>query len=98
VLFGKDTYDPTEYPYHWDVFEMRDEYVDYYRDYHGSGSCTGWRCPTLCCKSSITETRRRWGLDCRRPAGRSEGELVEFLVPCESHAAQEVTELRVVTQ
>ena len=34
VLFGKDTYEPTEYPYYWRVFETRDEYFDYYRNYH----------------------------------------------------------------
>jgi predicted TIM-barrel fold metal-dependent hydrolase len=34
VLFGKDAYEPTEYPYYWRVFETNDEYFDYYRDYH----------------------------------------------------------------
>jgi predicted TIM-barrel fold metal-dependent hydrolase len=34
VMFGKDTYAPAEYPYYWRVFETRDEYFDYYRDYH----------------------------------------------------------------
>jgi uncharacterized protein len=34
VLFGKDTYEVTEYPYYWRVFETRDEYFDYYRPYH----------------------------------------------------------------
>jgi predicted TIM-barrel fold metal-dependent hydrolase len=34
VLFGKDAYEPLEYPYYWRVFETRDEYFDYYRDYH----------------------------------------------------------------
>jgi predicted TIM-barrel fold metal-dependent hydrolase len=34
VLFGKDTYAPSEYPYYWRVFETSDEYFDYYRDYH----------------------------------------------------------------
>jgi predicted TIM-barrel fold metal-dependent hydrolase len=34
VLFGKDSYQPDEYPYYWRVFETRDDYFDYYRDYH----------------------------------------------------------------
>ncbi len=34
VLFGKDAFEPSEYPYYWRVFETRDEYFDYYRDYH----------------------------------------------------------------
>lgn len=34
VMFGKDTYEPSEYPYYWRVFETRDEYFDYYRGYH----------------------------------------------------------------
>jgi predicted TIM-barrel fold metal-dependent hydrolase len=34
VLFGKDTYDVSEYPYYWRVFETHDEYFDYYRPYH----------------------------------------------------------------
>ena len=34
LLFGKDSFQPDEYPYFWRVFETRDEYFDYYRDYH----------------------------------------------------------------
>jgi predicted TIM-barrel fold metal-dependent hydrolase len=34
ILFGKDAYQPEEYPYYWRVFETKDEYFDYYRDYH----------------------------------------------------------------
>ncbi len=34
ILFGKDTYEPTEFPYYWRVLETRDEYFDYYRNYH----------------------------------------------------------------
>ena len=34
VLFGKDSFQPDEYPYFFRVFETRDEYFDYYRDYH----------------------------------------------------------------
>ncbi len=35
-MFGKDTYEPSEYPYYWRVFETKDEYFDYYRGYHGN--------------------------------------------------------------
>ena len=34
ILFGKDSFQPEEYPYYWRVFETRDEYFDYYRGYH----------------------------------------------------------------
>jgi predicted TIM-barrel fold metal-dependent hydrolase len=34
ILFGKDSYQPGEYPYFWRVFETADEYFDYYRGYH----------------------------------------------------------------
>jgi predicted TIM-barrel fold metal-dependent hydrolase len=34
ILFGKDSFQPEEYPYYWRVFETTDEYFDYYRDYH----------------------------------------------------------------
>jgi predicted TIM-barrel fold metal-dependent hydrolase len=34
VLFGKDSYQPDEFPYFWRTFETADEYFDYYRDYH----------------------------------------------------------------
>jgi predicted TIM-barrel fold metal-dependent hydrolase len=34
LLFGKDAFQPEEYPYYWRVFETTDEYFDYYRDYH----------------------------------------------------------------
>ena len=34
ILFGKDAFQPEEYPYYWRVFETGDEYFDYYRNYH----------------------------------------------------------------
>lgn len=34
VLFGKDSYQPEEYPYYWRTFETTDDYFDYYRPYH----------------------------------------------------------------
>ena len=45
VLFGKDTYEPTEYPYYWRVFETRDEYFDYYRNYHAFWKLYGMGLP-----------------------------------------------------
>jgi predicted TIM-barrel fold metal-dependent hydrolase len=34
ILFGKDSFQPEEYPYYWRVLETNDDYFDYYRDYH----------------------------------------------------------------
>jgi predicted TIM-barrel fold metal-dependent hydrolase len=34
ILFGKDSFQPEEYPYFWRVFETADDYFDYYRPYH----------------------------------------------------------------
>ena len=34
ILFGKDSFQPDEFPYFWRTFETNDEYFDYYRDYH----------------------------------------------------------------
>jgi predicted TIM-barrel fold metal-dependent hydrolase len=45
VLFGKDAYQPSEYPYYWRVFETRDEYFDYYRDYHAFWKLYGMDLP-----------------------------------------------------
>jgi uncharacterized protein len=45
VLFGKDTYEITEYPYYWRVFETRDEYFDYYRPYHAFWKLYGMGLP-----------------------------------------------------
>jgi predicted TIM-barrel fold metal-dependent hydrolase len=41
VMFGKDSFQPEEYPYYWRVFETRDEYFDYYRHYHASWKLYG---------------------------------------------------------
>ncbi|HEX5474277.1 MAG TPA: amidohydrolase family protein [Vicinamibacterales bacterium] len=45
VLFGKDTYAPSEYPYYWRVFETGDEYFDYYRHYHAFWKLYGMSLP-----------------------------------------------------
>jgi len=45
IMFGKDTYAPTEYPYYWRVFETKDEYFDYYRNYHAFWKLYGMNLP-----------------------------------------------------
>jgi uncharacterized protein len=45
ILFGKDSFQPSEYPYYWRVFETRDEYFDYYRDYHAFWKLYGMDLP-----------------------------------------------------
>jgi predicted TIM-barrel fold metal-dependent hydrolase len=45
ILFGKDAYEPTEYPYYFRVFETGDEYFDYYRDYHAFWKLYGMSLP-----------------------------------------------------
>ena len=50
VLFGKDAFEPTEYPYYWRVFETKDEYFDYYRDYHAFWKLYGLDLPDVVLK------------------------------------------------
>ncbi len=45
VLFGKDSYQPNEFPYYWRVLETRDEYFDYYRRYHAHWKMYGLDLP-----------------------------------------------------
>jgi predicted TIM-barrel fold metal-dependent hydrolase len=45
ILFGKDSFQPEEYPYYWRVFETRDEYFDYYRNYHAFWKLYGMDLP-----------------------------------------------------
>jgi uncharacterized protein len=45
ILFGKDSYQPDEFPYFWRVFETSDEYFDYYRDYHAFWKLYGMGLP-----------------------------------------------------
>ncbi len=45
ILFGKDSYQPDEFPYYWRVFETADEYFDYYRDYHAFWKLYGLSLP-----------------------------------------------------
>jgi predicted TIM-barrel fold metal-dependent hydrolase len=45
LLFGKDSFQPDEFPYYWRVFETGDEYFDYYRDYHAFWKLYGLELP-----------------------------------------------------
>ena len=45
ILFGKDSFQPDEYPYFWRTFETSDEYFDYYRDYHAFWKLYGMGLP-----------------------------------------------------
>lgn len=45
IVFGKDSYQPDEYPYFWRTFETADEYFDYYRDYHAFWKLYGMSLP-----------------------------------------------------
>jgi predicted TIM-barrel fold metal-dependent hydrolase len=45
ILFGKDSFQPGEYPYYWRVLETADEYFDYYRDYHAFWKLYGLELP-----------------------------------------------------
>jgi len=45
VMFGKDTFEASEYPYYWRVFETHDEYFDYYRGYHAFWKLYGMGLP-----------------------------------------------------
>jgi predicted TIM-barrel fold metal-dependent hydrolase len=50
VLFGKDAYQPSEYPFYFRVFETNDEYFDYYRDYHAFWKLYGMGLPDVVLK------------------------------------------------
>jgi predicted TIM-barrel fold metal-dependent hydrolase len=45
ILFGKDSFAASEFPYYWRVFETADEYFDYYRDYHAFWKLYGMDLP-----------------------------------------------------
>jgi predicted TIM-barrel fold metal-dependent hydrolase len=50
LLFGKDSFQPDEYPYYWRVFETKDEYFDYYRNYHAFWKLYGIDLPDVVLK------------------------------------------------
>ena len=45
ILFGKDRYEASEFPYYWRTFETADEYFDYYRRYHAFWQLYGMDLP-----------------------------------------------------
>jgi predicted TIM-barrel fold metal-dependent hydrolase len=59
ILFGKDSYQPEEYPYYWRVFETKDEYFDYYRDYHAFWKLYGIDLPDAVLKKVYYENALR---------------------------------------
>jgi predicted TIM-barrel fold metal-dependent hydrolase len=59
IMFGKDTYEPSEYPYYWRVFETHDEYFDYYRDYHAFWKLYGMALPDAVLKKLYYENALR---------------------------------------
>jgi predicted TIM-barrel fold metal-dependent hydrolase len=63
IMFGKDSFQPSEYPYYWRVFETRDEYFDYYRPYHAFWKLYGIDLPDSVLKkvyyqNALTITKR----------------------------------------
>lgn len=58
VLFGKDSFQPDEYPYFWRTFETADEYFDYYRDYHAFWKLYGLALPDPILKKLYSENAR----------------------------------------
>ncbi len=60
VMFGKDAYEPSEFPYYWRVFETSDEYFDYYRDYHAYWKLYGMNLPDEVLKKVYYQNALRW--------------------------------------
>ena len=59
ILFGKDAYEPSEFPYYWRVLETKDEYFDYYRDYHAFWKLYGIDLPDGVLRKVYSENARR---------------------------------------
>jgi predicted TIM-barrel fold metal-dependent hydrolase len=59
ILFGKDSFQPNEYPYYWRVFETRDEYFDYYRSYHAFWKLYGIDLPDAVLKKVYRDNAAR---------------------------------------
>jgi hypothetical protein len=58
-MFGKDAFQPEEYPYYWRVFETTDEYFDYYRDYHAFWKLYGMGLPDTVLRKVYADNARR---------------------------------------
>lgn len=59
ILFGKDSFQPEEYPYFWRVFETSDDYFDYYRPYHAFWKLYGLGLPDSVLRKVYYENARR---------------------------------------
>ncbi len=59
IMFGKDSFQPDEYPYYWRVFETTDEYFDYYRDYHAFWKLYGMGLPDVVLRKVYADNARR---------------------------------------
>lgn len=59
IMFGKDSFQPDEYPYYWRVFETTDEYFDYYRDYHAFWKLYGMGLPDGVLRKLYYQNARR---------------------------------------
>ncbi|HEY4130404.1 MAG TPA: amidohydrolase family protein [Gemmatimonadaceae bacterium] len=59
ILFGKDSFQPEEYPYYWRVFETKDDYFDYYRPYHAFWKLYGVDLPDAVLKKVYFENALR---------------------------------------
>ena len=66
ILFGKDSFQPEEYPYYWRVFETRDDYFDYYRGYHAFWKLYGIDLPDAVLKKVYYKNALRITAGCRR--------------------------------
>jgi predicted TIM-barrel fold metal-dependent hydrolase len=59
ILFGKDSFQPEEYPYYWRVFETKDDYFDYYRNYHAFWKLYGIDLPDAVLKKLYADNALR---------------------------------------
>jgi uncharacterized protein len=59
IMFGKDSFQPDEYPYYWRVFETTDEYFDYYRGYHAFWQMYGMGLPDTVLRKVYADNARR---------------------------------------
>lgn len=59
ILFGKDAFEPVEYPYYWRVLETNDDYFEYYRPYHAFWRLYGIGLPDDVLRKVYAENARR---------------------------------------
>ena len=59
ILYGKDSFQPDEYPYFFRVLETADEYFDYYRDYHAFWKLYGKDLPDEVLRALYYENAQR---------------------------------------